>query len=134
VTAHAVREALRGGPSREAQLRTLADEARSQLWGFFQVGCEHSPHVCRDNEAFLSCIGKGCFLLRHWQLPAGPIYPSSSSNTQMSELTIMTPSMSVGSQQTGSSHHMRQPFGKWHIVTGATGVAIMTPQLCSGRR
>lgn len=39
MTAHAVREALRGGPSREAQLRTLADEARSQLWGFFQVGC-----------------------------------------------------------------------------------------------
>jgi hypothetical protein len=37
VTAHAVREALRGGPPQEAHLRTLADEARSQLWGFFQV-------------------------------------------------------------------------------------------------
>ncbi len=45
MTAHAVREALRGGPSREAQLRTLADEARSQLWGFFQVGCKRSAHA-----------------------------------------------------------------------------------------
>ena len=46
MTAHAVREALRGGPGREAQLRTLADEARSQLWGFFQVGCKRSAQVC----------------------------------------------------------------------------------------
>jgi hypothetical protein len=53
VTAHAVREALRGGPSREAQLRTLADEARSQLWGFFQVGCEHVAHACSDASALL---------------------------------------------------------------------------------
>ena len=45
MTAHAVREALRGGPGREAQLRTLADEARSQLWGFFQVGCTRSAHA-----------------------------------------------------------------------------------------
>ena len=49
MTAHAVREALQGGPSREAQLRTLADEARSQLWGFFQVSCTRSAHACRGD-------------------------------------------------------------------------------------
>lgn len=52
-TARAVRAALQGGPSQEAQLRTLADEARSQLWGLFQVTLQ-APEPSAVTRAYSS--------------------------------------------------------------------------------
>lgn len=72
-TARAVRAALQGGPAQEAQLRTLADEARSQLWGLFQVRAYRS--LALDPMPDAPVIDK-CIAKRHsLPLQPFPFYP-----------------------------------------------------------